>query len=128
MNQLYAGVTPVALEGESAASALKSNVHTYEVALVLTKIKEAMLEKVSTLWLDPKAYGTAPAHDGLFVSGGSIANLYSLILAREKACQEAKKSKGRGRKQKVEDAMVRADPGTGDFDNLYIVWKTKVSQ
>ena len=86
MNQLYAGVDPIALAGEWAASALNSNVHTYEVAPVLTEIERAMLAKVATLWLGSKADGTAPAHDGLFVPGGSIANLYSMILEREKAC------------------------------------------
>jgi len=91
MNQLYAGVDPIALAGEWAASALNSNVHTYEVAPVLTEIERAMLEKVATLWLGSKSDGSAPAHDGLFVPGGSIANLYSMILAREKACPEAKK-------------------------------------
>merc|ERR1740139_1066573 len=89
MNQLYAGVDPIALAGEWAASALNSNVHTYEVAPVLTEIERAMLAKVATLWLGSKADGTAPTHDGLFVPGGPIANLYSMILAREKACPEA---------------------------------------
>ena len=91
MNQLYAGVDPIALAGEWASSALNANVHTYEVAPILTEIERAMLAKVAKLWRGENADGSAPPHDGLFVPGGSIANLYSMILARENACPEAKK-------------------------------------
>jgi glutamate/tyrosine decarboxylase-like PLP-dependent enzyme len=109
-------------------SVLNANVHTFEVAPLLTEVERAMLAKVATLWLtagngdggdsggggkggyggiggggdttDVKDDGetlkttadAAPPHDGLFVPGGSIANLYSLLLARERACPEAKKS------------------------------------
>lgn len=92
MNQLYAGVDPIALAGEWASSAMNSNVHTYEVAPVFTEIERSMLAKVATLWLGENADGTTPNHDGLFVPGGSIANLYSIILARERVCPEAKKT------------------------------------
>lgn len=92
MNQLYAGVDPIALAGEWVASTMNSNVHTYEVAPVFTEIERAMLAKVATLWLGMNPDGSAPEHDGLFVPGGSIANLYSLILARERACPDAKRT------------------------------------
>jgi len=92
MNQLYAGVDPIALAGEWASSALNSNVHTFEVAPILTEIERSMLAKIASLWLGENADGSAPDHDGLFVPGGSIANLYSMILARERACPEAKKT------------------------------------
>ena len=92
MNQLYAGIDPIGLAGEWASSALNANVHTYEVAPILTEIERAMLAKVAKLWRGENADGSAPSHDGLFVPGGSIANLYSMVLARERACPEAKKT------------------------------------
>lgn len=92
MNQLYAGVDPIALAGEWASSVLNANVHTYEVAPVLIEIERAMLAKIAKLWRGENADGSAPPHDGLFVPGGSIANLYSVILARERVCPEAKKT------------------------------------
>jgi len=92
MNQLYAGVDPIALAGEWASSALNSNVHTFEVAPILTEIERSMLAKMAKLWLGENSDGSAPEHDGLFVPGGSIANLYSMILARERACPDAKRT------------------------------------
>eukprot|EP00039_Didymoeca_costata_P027290 m.18096 g.18096 ORF g.18096 m.18096 type:complete len:885 (-) comp6199_c0_seq1:21-2675(-) len=92
MNQLYGGVDPVALAGEWASSCLNNNVHTFEVAPILTEIERATLAKVASLWLGKAEDGSVPAHDGLFVPGGSIANLYSMILARERAIPGSKRT------------------------------------
>jgi glutamate decarboxylase len=90
LNQLYSGVDPVALAGEWLASALNANVHTYEVAPVLTEVEKAVLAKSARMWLAPGSQGPAPAHDGLLVPGGSLANMYSMLLARDRVEPEAR--------------------------------------
>ena len=85
LNQLYSGVDPVALAGEWIASTLNANVHTFEVAPVLTEIEKAVLAKTARMWLAPGSPAATPKHDGLIVPGGSLSNLYSMILARDRA-------------------------------------------
>ena len=85
LNQLYAGVDPVALAGEWLASALNANVHTFEVAPVLTEIEKAVLAKTARMWQGTGSKAQDPPHDGLIVPGGSLANMYSMILARDRA-------------------------------------------
>mmetsp|Transcript_21615 Transcript_21615/g.34994 ORF Transcript_21615/g.34994 Transcript_21615/m.34994 type:complete len:995 (+) Transcript_21615:136-3120(+) len=92
LNQLYSGVDPIALAGEWLASALNANVHTFEVAPVLTEIEKAVLAKTARMWLTPGSQGPAPAHDGLIVPGGSLANMYSLLLARDRIEPEARQA------------------------------------
>lgn len=83
LNQLYAGVDPIALAGEWMSATLNSNVHTFEVSPTLTEIEKSCLEKIARCWLNDDGE-ESPAHDGLFVPGGSISNLYSLLLARDR--------------------------------------------
>lgn len=90
LNQLYSGVDPVALAAEWLASTLNANVHTFEVAPVLTEIEKAVLAKTARMWLAPGMSGATPAHDGLIVPGGSLANMYSMILARDRAEPDAR--------------------------------------
>ena len=90
LNQLYSGIDPVALAAEWLASTLNANVHTFEVAPVLTEIEKAVLAKTARMWLAPGLSGTTPSHDGLIVPGGSLANMYSMIVARDKAEPEAR--------------------------------------
>tara|TARA_B100001142_G_scaffold322698_1_gene371484 strand:- start:675 stop:2717 length:2043 start_codon:yes stop_codon:yes gene_type:complete len=91
LNQLYSGVDPVALAGDWLASALNANVHTFEVAPVLTELEKAVLAKTARMWLqEPGSNARTPAHDGLIVPGGSLANMYSLLLARDKIDPEAR--------------------------------------
>jgi glutamate/tyrosine decarboxylase-like PLP-dependent enzyme len=82
LNQLYAGVDPVALAGEWVSATLNTNVHTFEVAPALTEIEKSCLAKVTRVWQKTKNNEETPSHDGLFVPGGSISILYSLLLAR----------------------------------------------
>lgn len=49
-----------------------TNCHTFEVAPVFTLVETAVLTKLACLVGGPYS----DAHDGLFVPGGSIANLY----------------------------------------------------
>ena len=92
LNQLYAGVDPVGVAAEWLASTLNANVHTFEVAPVLTEIEKAVLAKTARMWLSPPGATSkhTPPHDGLMVPGGSLANMYSMILARDRAEPEAR--------------------------------------
>jgi len=75
---------------------------------VLTEIEKAVLAKSARMWLgsSPSSSSSSsssladdsmdtPPHDGLIVPGGSIANLYSLLLARDRA-EPTAKNKGAG--------------------------------
>ena len=97
LNQLYSGVDPVALAAEWLASTLNANVHTFEVAPVLTEIEKAVLAKTARMWLAPGSPAATPAHDGLIVPGGSLANMYSMILARDRVEPDARNKGNSGR-------------------------------
>jgi len=92
LNQLYAGVDPIALAGEWLSATLNSNVHTFEVAPSLTEIEKSCLAKISRCWLKTKSNMDTPDHDGLFVPGGSISILYSQLLARDRFDHNIRKS------------------------------------
>ena len=64
--------------------------HTFEVAPVLTEIEKAVLAKTARMWLAHGSPAATPAHDGLIVPGGSLANMYSMILARDRAEPDAR--------------------------------------
>ncbi len=57
--------------------ATNTNAHTYEVAPVFTLAETEVLAKFGRVVGGPYA----EAHDGLFVPGGSIANLYGGLPA-----------------------------------------------
>lgn len=80
-NQLSARADPVGVVGDWVAGAAHAPVHTYEVSPVFTEAERAVLGKMARCV--GGAY--AEAHDGLFVPGGSLANLYGLLLARHRA-------------------------------------------
>eukprot|EP00588_Corethron_pennatum_P004689 CAMPEP_0194298656 /NCGR_PEP_ID=MMETSP0169-20130528/60286_1 /TAXON_ID=218684 /ORGANISM="Corethron pennatum, Strain L29A3" /LENGTH=681 /DNA_ID=CAMNT_0039048665 /DNA_START=31 /DNA_END=2073 /DNA_ORIENTATION=- len=92
LNQLYAGVDPIALGGEWLSATLNSNVHTFEVAPSLTEIEKSCLAKISRCWLKTESNMDTPDHDGLFVPGGSISILYSQLLARDRFDNNIRKS------------------------------------
>ena len=78
MNQLYGHCDPVSIGGDWLCAALNTNVHTYEVAPVFTVIERAVIDKFARV-IGPEF---AANHEGLFVPGGSIANMYGMLLAR----------------------------------------------
>jgi len=90
LNQLYSGSDPYALAGDWLSVAANTNVHTYEVAPVFTLIEKAVLDKIARVWLGADGDGSTKPHEGLFVAGGSMANLYSVILARHRAAPMAR--------------------------------------
>ncbi|WP_096328597.1 pyridoxal phosphate-dependent decarboxylase family protein [Nannocystis exedens] len=82
-NQNFAGADPVAVVGDFLGAALNTTMATYEAAPVFTLIEREVLARLAALagW---------PAHEGVFVPGGSVSNLYALQLARLRVDPEAR--------------------------------------
>uniref|UniRef100_A0A6A7FQM0 Cysteine sulfinic acid decarboxylase-like isoform X1 n=3 Tax=Hirondellea gigas TaxID=1518452 RepID=A0A6A7FQM0_9CRUS len=93
-NQLYGGIDEVGLAGAWLLEALNTNQHTYEVgpALVVTEFR--VVEQLV------KLFGWTSG-DGIFCSGGSLANMYSIVLARHHLDPDIKKKGLFGRKPLV---------------------------
>eukprot|EP00451_Oxyrrhis_marina_P010714 CAMPEP_0204320058 /NCGR_PEP_ID=MMETSP0469-20131031/7448_1 /ASSEMBLY_ACC=CAM_ASM_000384 /TAXON_ID=2969 /ORGANISM="Oxyrrhis marina" /LENGTH=525 /DNA_ID=CAMNT_0051301309 /DNA_START=29 /DNA_END=1606 /DNA_ORIENTATION=+ len=81
-NQLYARPDPASIVGDWLAAVAHQNVHTYEAAPVFSMIEKSTLAKLARLWQGTTGPAADPVHEGLFVPGGSIANLYGMLLAR----------------------------------------------
>ena len=88
-NQLSARADPAAIVGDWVAAAAHAPVHTFEVAPTFTQIEHEVLARMAravggrfapAAADEGKPAGRAGA-EGLFVPGGSIANLYGLLLA-----------------------------------------------
>mmetsp|Transcript_30320 Transcript_30320/g.48373 ORF Transcript_30320/g.48373 Transcript_30320/m.48373 type:complete len:503 (+) Transcript_30320:68-1576(+) len=77
-NQLYGRADPVSIAADWASVATNTNCHTYEVAPVYTVMEREVLAKIASII----GGDFAKAHDGLFVPGGSLSNLYGMVLAR----------------------------------------------
>nr|CAD7430262.1 unnamed protein product [Timema monikensis] len=74
-NQLYSGTDPYGLAGAWLTEALNTNQHTYEVSPVFTLVEDAMLKHIL------KFVGYEDG-DGIFSPGGSMSNMYGMVLAR----------------------------------------------
>uniref|UniRef100_A0A1B6J8Y7 Glutamate decarboxylase n=1 Tax=Homalodisca liturata TaxID=320908 RepID=A0A1B6J8Y7_9HEMI len=85
LNQLYGRVDEYGLAGAWITEALNTNQHTFEVAPVFTLVEMAVIERL----LQVVGYGEG---DGIFAAGGSMANMYAMVLARFKMCPETKKT------------------------------------
>ncbi|KAK8719957.1 hypothetical protein OTU49_013663, partial [Cherax quadricarinatus] len=74
-NQLYGGIDEVTLAASWLIEALNTNVHTYEAAPVFTLVESFVIGRLVELfgWLDG---------EGIFCPGGSISNMYGMVLAR----------------------------------------------
>ncbi|KAG7489802.1 glutamate decarboxylase 1-like [Solea senegalensis] len=89
-NQLSSGLDVVGVAGEWLTSVANTNMFTYEVAPVFTLMEEVLLRKMHSMvgWSDDEA-------DGIFCPGGTISNLYSILVARYHFNPEVK-TKGMG--------------------------------
>nr|CAD7261396.1 unnamed protein product [Timema shepardi] len=74
-NQLYSGTDPYGLAGAWLTEALNTNQHTFEVSPVFTLVEDAMLKHI----LRFVGYEDG---DGIFSPGGSMSNMYGMVLAR----------------------------------------------
>ncbi len=81
LNQLYSGFNFPAFIGEIFTVLANTSMYTYEVAPVATSIEKEMISLMNS-------YVGYNAGDGLFVSGGSNANLVAMFSARNKIFPE----------------------------------------
>ena len=86
LNQLYHGCDVHGLAGSWLSDALNTNNHTFEVAPVFIVVEKALLRYIMTNLLN---WGPEEG-DGIFSPGGSISNMYGMVLARYKKFPEFK--------------------------------------
>ena len=86
MNQLSQGLDVISLAGEMVINAINSNMFTYEVSPFFNLVEEVVLKKMC------QKFGWNKC-DGIFSPGGSISNLYAVLVARHHLFPQAK-SKG----------------------------------
>nr|XP_033790915.1 glutamate decarboxylase 1-like [Geotrypetes seraphini] len=84
-NQLSSGLDIVGLAGEWLTATANTNMFTFEIAPVFIIMEEIILKKMYKI----VGWGESEA-DGIFCPGGSISNLYSLLVARYKYFPEVK--------------------------------------
>ncbi|KAM3840348.1 glutamate decarboxylase 1-like isoform 4-T4 [Vipera latastei] len=84
-NQLSSGLDIIGLVGEWLTATANTNMFTYEIAPVFIIMEEILLKKMQEIigWEESKS-------DGIFSPGGSISNLYSVLVARYKYYPEIK--------------------------------------
>ncbi|KAF7692869.1 glutamate decarboxylase 1 isoform X1 [Silurus meridionalis] len=77
LNQLSSGLDIIGLAGEWLTSTANTNIFTFEVAPVFILMEEVILKKMQSIigWSEEEG-------DGIFCPGGTISNLYSILLAR----------------------------------------------
>ncbi|XP_058547588.1 LOW QUALITY PROTEIN: glutamate decarboxylase 1-like [Neofelis nebulosa] len=85
-NQLSSGLDVVGLAGAWLTATANTNTFTYEIAPVFTIMEMILLKKMYGIigWGETEA-------DGIFASGGSISNLYVILVARYKQYPEIKR-------------------------------------
>ncbi|XP_059622527.1 cysteine sulfinic acid decarboxylase [Phlebotomus argentipes] len=74
-NQLFGGCDPFGLAGSWITDALNTSQYTFEVGPVFTLIEDSVVRKCLDLF-------NFPSGDGIFSPGGSMSNMYAMILAR----------------------------------------------
>jgi glutamate/tyrosine decarboxylase-like PLP-dependent enzyme len=84
LNQLYAGFNFPAFIGEVFSALANTSMYTYEVAPVATRIEMEMIRLMNS-------YTGYTQGDGVFLSGGSNANLIAMFSARNKILPESRK-------------------------------------
>lgn len=83
LNQLYSGFNFPAFIGEVFAILANTSMYTYEVAPVATTIETEMISLMNS-------YTGYKNGDGIFVSGGSNANLVAMFSARNRILPESR--------------------------------------
>ena len=74
---MYGAADEYGIAGGWLSDALNTNGHTFEVAPVFIVVERALLAYV----MDKFGYKSG---DGIFSPGGSISNMYGMVLARHK--------------------------------------------
>ncbi|XP_020295181.1 cysteine sulfinic acid decarboxylase-like [Pseudomyrmex gracilis] len=76
-NQLYAGIDKYGLIGSWLTDVLNTSIYTYEVAPVFTLMEMEIIRKSAELFGYP-----ADNSDGILNPGGSLSNMYGMVMAR----------------------------------------------
>ncbi|XP_022221014.2 cysteine sulfinic acid decarboxylase [Drosophila obscura] len=84
-NQLFGQVDPFGLAGALITEAMNGSSYTYEVAPVFSLIETELIATVRRL----AGYENG---DGIFGPGGSMSNMYGIVMARYKYAPEVKTS------------------------------------
>ncbi|XP_046997459.1 acidic amino acid decarboxylase GADL1 [Schistocerca americana] len=82
-NQLYGGTDTYGLAGAWITESLNTNQHTFEVSPAFTLVENAVLQHML------KIFGYTNG-DGIFAPGGSLSNMYAMVLARYRAVPDVK--------------------------------------
>ncbi|HCH22844.1 MAG TPA: glutamate decarboxylase [Oceanospirillaceae bacterium] len=91
---LFSGQNEPALLGDWVTAMANANMHTYQMAPVATLMELELIKQ----WNQLIGFASsASGGDGIMVSGGSQANLISMMLARHKACPDYKTKGAQGR-------------------------------
>lgn len=81
LNQLYGGFNLPAFLGDVITTLTNTSMYTYEVAPVASVIEKEMIDLM-------KSYAGYDSGDGIFLSGGSNANMVAMFSARNRACPD----------------------------------------
>ncbi len=84
LNQLYSGFNLPAFIGEMVTVLTNTSMYTYEVAPVATRIESEMIRLMNT-------YTGYTKGDGIFLTGGSNANMVAMFSARNKKLPHIRK-------------------------------------
>ena len=87
---LYSGQNQAALLGDWVSAIGNANMHTFQMSPVATLMELELIKQLNSLI-------GFDSGEGVMVSGGSQANIISMMLARHRACPEAKTSGFDGR-------------------------------
>ena len=90
-NQLYGGVDQFGVAGAWLTDALNTSQATYEIAPVFTLLERKIIE-----YCGSKCGWDLDKIDGIFSPGGSISNMYGMILARYNKFADTKENGVRG--------------------------------
>ncbi|XP_055389886.1 cysteine sulfinic acid decarboxylase [Condylostylus longicornis] len=82
-NQLFGQLDPFGLAGTWISEALNTSTYTFEVAPVFSLIETEIIQTFCKFFQFQNG-------DGIFAPGGSISNMYSIVLARYKKFPETK--------------------------------------
>lgn len=85
-NQLYHGADEYGVAGSWLSDALNTNIHTFEVAPAFIVIEHHVLGHIRRL------FGWGEQGDGIFSPGGSLSNMYGMMLARHHKFPQLKTS------------------------------------
>merc|ERR1719402_954479 len=83
-NQLYHGADEYGVAGSWLSDALNTNIHTFEVAPTFIIIEHSVLGHIRRL------FDWGDQGDGIFSPGGSLSNMYGMMLARHNAFPDLK--------------------------------------